>query len=263
MMNQPATPTNASPRRPTMKSTRNRNLPFRKPAPTLRFSPTAWAKLLFLRDHGDTEVGGFGVTLPDDPLLVTEFQLVGQECTPVTVAFDDLAVADFFDRQVDQGRQPAEFGRIWIHTHPGNSPQPSSTDEDTFERVFGRSDWAVMFIIARGGESYARLRFNVGPGGSLEIPVSVDYSRPFAGSDEPAWEEEYQANVVPVSRTFIEDDFFRSNRFDDGLFLAQRDDVWEPWWPDDQNLDSEDVPYDAACQPLLTPGDARPSGAPW
>jgi len=28
-------------------------------SPTLRFSPTAWAKLLYLRDLGETEVGGF------------------------------------------------------------------------------------------------------------------------------------------------------------------------------------------------------------
>ena len=30
-------------------------------SPTLWFSPTAWAKLLYLRDLGDTEVGGFGI----------------------------------------------------------------------------------------------------------------------------------------------------------------------------------------------------------
>ena len=30
-------------------------------SPTLRFSPYAWAKLLFLRDLGETEVGGFGI----------------------------------------------------------------------------------------------------------------------------------------------------------------------------------------------------------
>ncbi len=261
MMNQPSTPTNASPRQPTMKSTRNRELPFRrKPIPTLRFSPTAWAKLLFLRDQGDTEVGGFGVTSPDDLLLVVEFHLVGQECTPVTVAFDDQAVADFFDGQVDLGRQPDEFGRIWIHTHPGSS-RPSEVDEGTFQRVFGRSDWAVMFIIARGGETYARLRFNVGPGGSLEIPVSVDYSRPFAGSDEVAWGQEYRANVVPGSQKLIDRDFFR---FDGGPYFGQQDDAWEAWWPDDQHLEPEDVPYDAAAfQSLLTPGDARASDAPW
>ncbi len=33
----------------------------RKTCPTLRLSPTAWAKLLFLRDLGETEVGGFGI----------------------------------------------------------------------------------------------------------------------------------------------------------------------------------------------------------
>ena len=52
------------------------------------------------------------------------------------------------------------------------------TDEETFDRVFGRSDWALMFILAREGQSYARLRFNIGPRSELEIPVSVDYARP-------------------------------------------------------------------------------------
>ena len=38
--------------------------------PMLRFSPTAWAKLFYLRDLGDTEVGGFGISDPDDLLYV-------------------------------------------------------------------------------------------------------------------------------------------------------------------------------------------------
>ena len=42
----------------------------RSDAPTLRFSPTAWAKLLFLRDADDTEVGGFGISSANDPLLI-------------------------------------------------------------------------------------------------------------------------------------------------------------------------------------------------
>ena len=33
-------------------------------APPLRFSPAAWAKLLWLRDAGPTEIGGFAVTPP-------------------------------------------------------------------------------------------------------------------------------------------------------------------------------------------------------
>ena len=62
------------------------------------------------------------------------------------------------------GLPPERFARIWVHTHPGKSPHPSITDEETFQRCFGNSDWAVMFILARGGQSYARLRLNAGPG---------------------------------------------------------------------------------------------------
>ena len=123
----------------------------------LRFSPTAWAKLLFLRDAGDTEIGGFGIARSDDLLFVEDVQLVQQTCTWISADFDDQSVADFFDDQVDDGRQPEEFARLFMHTHPGNSPQPSATDEATFARVFGRTDWAVMFILARGGQCYARL----------------------------------------------------------------------------------------------------------
>jgi hypothetical protein len=34
-----------------------------------------------------------------------------------------------------------------------------------------------MFVLARGGKSYARLRFNVGPGGNIVIPVEVGRHR--------------------------------------------------------------------------------------
>ncbi|MCE9553071.1 MAG: hypothetical protein K8T91_06790 [Planctomycetes bacterium] len=161
----------------------------------LRFTPTAFAKLLHLRDAGATEVGGFGITAPHDLLLIEDLRLVEQTCTSVSVKFADTAVADYFDEQVDQGRLPEQFARIWIHTHPGNSPVPSRTDEATFARCFGQSDWAVMFILAQGGETYARLRFNVGPGGALEIPVEVDFKGRFQAADPEAWDREYCDNV--------------------------------------------------------------------
>src|SRR5947209_14095353 len=50
-------------------------------------------------------------------------------------------------------RSLEQFARLFMHTHPGNSPQPSATDEETFARVFGRCDWAVMFILARDRKS--------------------------------------------------------------------------------------------------------------
>jgi len=163
--------------------------------PTLRFTPTAWAKLHYLAHRAEAEVGAFGITAADDLLLVENIVTVKQTVSMASVRFDDEAVADFFDMQVDAGRRPEQFSRIWVHSHPGMSPTPSSTDEETFHRVFGSCDWAVMFILGRGGKTYARLRFNAGPGGSVEIPVQVDFSPEFGPSDQAAWEAEYQAHV--------------------------------------------------------------------
>lgn len=162
----------------------------------LRFTPYAWAKLKFLRDVGETEVGGFGISHADDPLLVEDFQLVRQTCTAVTVEFDDEAVADFFEEQVDQGRRPEEFARIWIHTHPGSSALPSGTDEETFDRCFGTPDWSVMFILAEEGAAYARLRFNVGPQTTKRLGIAVDYSIEFPGADHDEWLSEYENSVL-------------------------------------------------------------------
>lgn len=161
----------------------------------LRFTANAWAKLIYLCHRGETEIGGFGITPTDDLLLVEELFLPQQQTTSVTVKFDDESIADFFEDQVAAGRSPEQFGRVWIHTHPGNCPSPSSVDEATFARVFGGCDWAVMFILARGGATYTRLRFNSGPGGEIEIPAEVDFSRAFVGSDHQAWEDEYLDRV--------------------------------------------------------------------
>lgn len=199
---------------------RPRNLPARtvRSRPTLRFTPTAWAKLLFLRDYGSTEVGGFGISDAEDLLLVTDFVLVPQVCSVVTVAFDDVAVAEYFDQQLDLGRQLEQVARIWIHTHPGNSAHPSHVDEETFERVFGRSDWAVMVIVACGGESYARMRFQAGPGGSLRLPLEVDFQTPFTASDQDAWEKEYLRCVrSQPGFSFPEDTLYEPRLLEDVL----------------------------------------------
>ena len=202
--------------------------------PTLRFSPTAWAKLLYLRDLGDTEVGGFGISAPDDLLLVEDVRLVRQVCSLAHVAFDDAAVADFFDEQVDQGRHPQQFARLWLHTHPGNCPRPSSTDEETFERVFGRAEWAVMFIVARTGPTYARLSFHVGPGGAIEVPVEVDYRCRFPGCDQEAWKQEYFSNVqIDATKVAHTTKLRREpSRLEDPFFY----DEWNGWefWPHDE-----------------------------
>jgi hypothetical protein len=165
----------------------------------LRFCPTAWAKLLYFRDKTHNEVGGFGITQPDDLLYVRDFVTVRQKVTCVSVSFEDEAVADFFENQVVLGRKPEQFARIWLHTHPADIAGPSMTDEDTFQRVFGNCHWAIMFILARDNQSYARIGFNVGPGGQILIPVQMDYSKPFDSTDIAAWDEEFHKNVMTDS----------------------------------------------------------------
>jgi hypothetical protein len=167
--------------------------------PVLRFSPTAWAKLIFFRDRGETEISGFGITEPDDLLYVTDFITIKQDTTVASISLDDEAIADFFESQVDEGRQPQQFFRVWCHTHPGDSPTPSGVDEETFHRVFGRCDWAIMFIVAQDGKTYAKLRFNTGPGGQILIPVCVDYSCEFSASDHNNWLTEYKGNIKVLS----------------------------------------------------------------
>ncbi|MCD0458635.1 hypothetical protein [Roseiconus lacunae] len=165
---------------------------------SLRFSPTAWSKLLFVRDLGPTEIGGFGITDLDDPLLVLDFVMPRQSCTPVSVDFDESAIADYVDEQVDQGRSPAESLRIWVHTHPGECPRPSMTDEKTFDRVFGETDWSVMFILAQGGATYGRLQCRVGPHVRQRLRPKLDFSQEFDGSDHDAWAAEYDANLEVI-----------------------------------------------------------------
>lgn len=163
----------------------------------LSFTPYVWAKLRHMRNKAETEIGGFGITAPDNRLLVTDFVTVKQKCTAASVKFDDTAVADFFDDQVDAGRHPSEFGRVWIHTHPGSSPSPSTVDEQTFKDAFGATDWSIMFIMA-DYECYARLRLTAPFQVEFELDYGVSYYQPFAASNAAAWDEELKRNVSEV-----------------------------------------------------------------
>jgi hypothetical protein len=172
---------------------------------TLFFSPLAWLKLQWFCHAGDTEVGGFGISAEHNPLYVEEFVTVRQQVTPVSIRFDGPALADFFDAMVDHGLKPDRFGRVWMHTHPGSSPLPSSVDEETFARHLGGCDWSVMFILDRAGQTYARLSVSAGPGAQMLLPVAVHWSALTEAVTSPAsldaqvsqWQTEYKANVHP------------------------------------------------------------------
>ncbi|MDB5319505.1 MAG: hypothetical protein JWN40_1136 [Phycisphaerales bacterium] len=200
--------------------------------PVLRFSPLAWLKLQYLCHAGPTEVGAFGISAAaGDPLYIDRVETVLQGTTAVSVEFGDQAVADHFDRCADAGIAPGRCGRVWIHTHPGSSAQPSWVDEATFDRVFGPCDWAIMFILSRTGQTYARLRINAGPGATVLLPVAVDWRDWVSTVERPSqdladhlrlWQHEYQTNVYDISNlgtpSLLSHDVFDlspGNRLDD------------------------------------------------
>ena len=180
--------------------------------PSILFAPLAWLKLQFFCHVGDTEISGFAITAKEDPLYVEDFITVRQHTSPVTVELDDQAVADFMDRCVDDGLHLQNVLRIWIHTHPGSSVEPSRRDEATFARVFGACDWAVMFILGRTANTFARLSFQVGPGAAVQIPTAVDWSAWAELVADPTfsitkcfdqWQREFTTNIVPIDQPLV------------------------------------------------------------
>jgi hypothetical protein len=170
----------------------------------LTFAPLAWLKLQFFCHAGATEIGGFGISSAADLLYVEDFVTVRQQVTPVTVRFDDDAIADFFDASVDRGLRVEQFARIWMHTHPSASVEPSGVDENTFIRCFGACNWALMFILGRTGRTYARLVLRAGPGAMLELPTAVDWAdwpkklaanNGFLATQQAQWNAEYDQNI--------------------------------------------------------------------
>ncbi len=168
--------------------------------PTLTFSAKAWLKLQYLCHLGETEIGGMGLARGTDPLYIDDFILIKQTSNAVHVSFDTEDLDDHFLAQRDAGLEFERYASLWCHTHPGGSAMPSHTDEDTFAEVFGHGcrSYAVMFILARGGETYARLQFSAGPGGCLVIPVKVDWASWVKDvvEDRTVWEAEYRAKLT-------------------------------------------------------------------
>ncbi len=60
--------------------------------------------------------------------------------------------------------------------------------------------------MAQNGNTYARISFNVGPGGQVLIPTEVDFSQAFQASNQQQWDQEYETNVFPEpSMGFLHD----------------------------------------------------------
>lgn len=167
-----------------------------------RVSPYAYQKILFMRDIGDSEVSGFAVTDENEPDLITDFHLIKQECTVVTTEMDSEGLADYLEDMVENGFQPGNCMRVWIHTHPGSSPNPSGTDEDTFKELSSKFAYFVMLIIAEKGAKFGRLAFSQGCGGTASVEWDVDWSVAGEAVDFDEWTDEYN-KLVNVRKPIV------------------------------------------------------------
>ncbi len=211
-----------------------------------------------MRDKGNTEVGGFCISSKEDLLLIEDVVLIPQKCTSVTVEFTDDGIADYVDDMVDQEFQPEQFFRVWWHTHPGMSPDPSGVDEETFARVFGECNWSVMFILASDDRCYARIQIKTPVEGSFVIPVQVISE----SVSRPEWEEEYDENVtVAVNKFFFQGKYggkyiakHGGQVFQAGEFGADDEDEDIDLWGDD---DWRRGDWAADCLAVIGDGDAE------
>ena len=166
----------------------------------LMFTPYAWAKLHYMRDVGDTEVGGFGISRVENPLLVEDFVLPLQDCRAASVDFDEEGFIDYCQKMADAGLRADQYMRLWIHTHPGNSASPSQRDLTSWNSTFADMSWAVMFILAKGGAYSCKYRSkNHIMALELELQAAVNWNQlgPYALTPEcyTAWKAEYTAAV--------------------------------------------------------------------
>ena len=192
----------------------------------LRFTRYAWGKLVYVNELSTTEISGFCIANSNDLLLVEDIAFLQQVNTGASTLLDDEAVADHFDDQVDAGRKPNQFARIWLHTHPNHHqfgrhnqfgrktrpkhrncsrcldddfcvPTPSGTDENTIRQAFGSCDWAVMFIYSGGSTGYARLVLKKPVNGQIVMPVVIQKKgKNPTKKDFAEWKQEFEKNIT-------------------------------------------------------------------
>jgi len=163
--------------------------------PVLKVTPYVWQKLLYLRDKSQNEIGFFGITKEDDPLYIIDLAVLKQKVGPASVEFDGPDIARFWMKCDSENLIPAQYTRVWIHTHPGNSATPSGTDENTFTRHWGQSDWALMVVVARDNTTTVRLRYNTGIPADYQLNMKIEYDADFPGSNKTLWDQEFTENV--------------------------------------------------------------------
>jgi len=141
------------------------------------FDEKAFAKVLFFRDNCieknvqgggeksesflEVSLMGISKNSEDDIHRVVDVLCVPQECTGGNTEFLEKEYTDWREaRMFDDKMDPITFSRIWIHTHPGESPNPSNVDEDNFKKIKEDADFACMYIVAKKNKDYCRTMYD-------------------------------------------------------------------------------------------------------
>ena len=90
---------------------------------------------------------------------------------------------------------PAQCFRIFVHTHPGDCPKPSSTDWETFNSLMSSYPWFGMLIFAKNQDYYFYMKFTQGPGISADVDLEIDWGVPCQAVDFEHLESEYTKKV--------------------------------------------------------------------
>jgi hypothetical protein len=126
------------------------------------------------------EVSLMGVSASEEDLAhIVDFRCVPQDVTAGLTEPTDEGMAAYFEGMVmDEDISAMRCGRFWAHTHPGTSPTPSSTDNETFSKWFKESDYGVMYILADGDDS-CRVKHGTKYFGvqTEEMPVYVVFNK--------------------------------------------------------------------------------------
>lgn len=178
------------------------------PKPTrhqLVLSVYAYYKWKYMCYSTPLEVSAYGFARGDqsfqDLLYIEDLVILDQECSTAYTTMDADAILEYYDKLADRDIPLQRGTRVWFHTHPVMSAEPSSTDTDTFAESFDGPDWSVMAIISQTDDMSARLKITT-PLAAIEedINIKVDwssYSRDLKrmAMEMESWEEEIKTRV--------------------------------------------------------------------
>ena len=188
----------------------------------ITFSKKAIAKYLFVRDYCNEtnlkeksnsnaflECSVLGISSPDRINYVDDVIIPKQEVTGTTTDIDQDWLHEWADEMWDKGEDhaPKYTTRIWCHTHPGSSAEPSGTDEKTWSDTYmiDGVDWAAMIIIAQAVSSknehtYCRAKYESSIGMQVSrIGLNIDYDGKLVPID---YIYDMQENIINLNKTY-------------------------------------------------------------